>query len=94
MRELIVSKETLIWIVLTTITLFSWAVGSHHGMLFDDTFIEASVILILAFYKVRLVIMNFMEVGHAPATLKISCEAWVLVSCAALIAINSGQIPF
>lgn len=92
MRELIVSKETLIWIALTVITLFSWVVGAHHGMLFSDHFAESSAILILAFFKVRLVIMHFMEIGHAPRALKISCESWVLISCAGLLLANSGQL--
>ncbi len=92
MRELILSKETAIWLLLTAITFFSWAVGTHHGMLFADHFIESSAILILAFFKARLVIIHFMEVGHAPATLRVSCESWVLFSCVGLLLANSGQL--
>ncbi|WP_159239538.1 cytochrome C oxidase subunit IV family protein [Zhongshania aliphaticivorans] len=91
MRNLIFSKETAIWIVLMLISIFSWVVGINHGMLFEKAFLESAAILILAFFKVRLVIMHFMEVGHAPTTLKLSCEAWVFVSCIGLIIMTGGQ---
>jgi hypothetical protein len=91
MRNLIFSKETVIWIVLMLISIFSWVVGINHGMLFERAFLESAAILILAFFKVRLVIMYFMEVGHAPTTLRLSCEAWVFVSCIGLIIMTGGQ---
>jgi hypothetical protein len=91
MRNLIFSKETAIWIVLMLISIFSWVVGINHGMLFERAFLESAAILILAFFKVRLVIIHFMEVGHAPTTLKLSCEAWVFVSCIGLIIMTGGQ---
>lgn len=91
MRNLIFSKETVIWIVLMLISIFSWIVGINHGMLFEKAFLESAAILILAFFKVRLVIMHFMEVGHAPTTLKLSCEVWVFVSCIGLIIMTGGQ---
>ena len=92
MRNLIFSKETAIWIVLMLISIFSWVVGINHGMLFEKAFLESAAILILAFFKVRLVIMHFMEVGHAPTTLRLSCEAWVFVSCIGLIIMTGRQV--
>ncbi len=92
MKSLLYSKETLIWLVLMAITLVSWVVGTHHGAVFDQAFLEMSMIMILAFYKARLVILNFMEVNHAPATLKLSCEAWVIASCIMVLLGATGAV--
>lgn len=90
MRNLIFCKESLIWLALMLITFASWVLGTNHGILMNSAFIETSTILLLAFYKARLVIIHFMEVAHAPASLKVSCEAWVVGSCAMIIACSSG----
>ena len=50
----------------------------------DSAWIGTAVLLV-AFFKARMVLMIFMEVRDAPAALRWSCEAWVIVACAAVI---------
>ncbi|RYZ61970.1 MAG: hypothetical protein EOP08_12780, partial [Proteobacteria bacterium] len=44
--------------------------------------------LVVAFFKARLIILDFMEVRHAPLPLRIFCEAWVVLVGGALVAIT------
>ena len=44
-------------------------------------------LLVLAFFKVRLVIMHFMEVATAPLVLRLIFEAWLLIVCCVLLGI-------
>ena len=70
----------LAWSFLTLATLLSWWLEASVG----DAWVGTAVLLV-AFFKARLVLMIFMEVGSAPATLRWCCEAWVIVACAAVI---------
>ena len=92
MRALIYSRESLVWLVLMSITLVSWGLDWSHGQLLPDVRIEAVVIITLAFIKARLVLMHFMEAAHAPLQLRLPCEAWILLSGGVLIVLESGLI--
>ncbi|WP_275629430.1 cytochrome C oxidase subunit IV family protein [Pseudomonas sp. 273] len=92
MKALILSRETLVWLVLMAMTITSWVLAYTHGMLLPSARYEAVLILSLAFIKARLVLMHFMEAGHAPLQLRIPCEAWVLLSAGALILLESGLL--
>ena len=70
----------LTWLILTLATLLSWwldnaAAGNWIG----------TAVLLIAFFKARLVLMVFMEVRAAPAALRWCCEIWVIVACTAVI---------
>lgn len=69
------------WIVLSLLTLVSWWLDASV----DGAWIGTAVLLV-AFFKARLVLMEFMEVRSAPAGLRWVCEAWVVVACTAVIA--------
>lgn len=84
------NRETLVCAILLALTLISWAMGSHHGGLSSNINIEASLIVAIAFIKVRLVIQHFMEVASAPFFLKLSCDAWVFLSAGLVIAFLCG----
>jgi len=90
MRTLIYSRESIVWLVLMTITLCSWLLAWSHGQLLPNVRIEAVVIIALAFIKARLVLIHFMEAAHAPLQLRLPCEAWILLSGGALIVLESG----
>ncbi|SEE40451.1 cytochrome C oxidase subunit IV family protein [Pseudomonas migulae] len=90
MRALVYSRESLVWLVLMTITLCSWLLAWSHGQLLPNVRIEAVVIIALAFIKARLVLMHFMETAHAPLQLRLPCEAWILLSGSVLIVLESG----
>lgn len=92
LKNILLSRETVIVLTLMLVTALSFAIGLGHSGLFDSKLYQASTLLALAFIKVRLVIRYFMEVKNAPWELQISCDAWLLSSCVALIAINAGWL--
>lgn len=83
MRSLLLSRTTLIWFVLVAATALSWEMG--HGIGFSDTRHAGVAIIVVAFIKVRLVILEFMEIRQAPGFMRLVAEAWGLVVCAALV---------
>lgn len=83
MRELLLSRTTAIWFLLVAATLLSWEMG--HGVGFQDLRHAGVAILIIAFIKVRFVVLEFMEVRHAPIVLRVLTEAWSVVVCALLV---------
>jgi hypothetical protein len=68
------SKLVLLWILLVVITLLSWETAStaisHH--------VAATLVLILAFFKVRIIGLDFMELKTAPWPMRIGFDVWVV----------------
>ncbi|MEX1670947.1 cytochrome C oxidase subunit IV family protein [Zhongshania guokunii] len=83
MKSIFLQANTVIWAVLALATALSWYMGG------DASLNIPAVMLLIAFFKTRLVIMHFMEVNHAPLPLRIIGEAWGIVCCAALIVLYS-----
>lgn len=83
MHSLLVSRTTLIWGLLVGATVLSWEFG--HGIGFSEARHAGIAILIVAMVKVRLVILDFMEVRHAPIYMRIAGEAYCAVICAVLV---------
>jgi hypothetical protein len=84
MRELIQSRNTLVWLVLMTATAMSLLLGAHPGSA-DDPQLGSAVMLLVAFVKVRLVVVHFMEIHHAPWTLRWSADVSVASICTAVL---------
>ncbi len=85
MPSLLRRKITFVWLVLILATALSWQLG--HGFGFGDRYTYATVaIVIIAFIKVRLVFLDFMELRHAPLPLRLAFESWALVVGGTLIA--------
>lgn len=79
--HLLTRPTSLIWLALMAITI------ATTWWLSKDAFspVTATVAtFLLASFKVRLVIIHFMEVGHAPLPVRLFFEAWP-VGVAALI---------
>lgn len=85
MRDLIRSRATLIWALLVGATLLSWELG--HGLGVQDTRVAGSLILIVAMVKVRFVMLDFMEIRHAPPWMRIGAEVWTVGLAALLVAL-------
>jgi hypothetical protein len=83
MKSLFVSRATLIWGLLVGATLLSWEFG--HGIGFSDLTHAGIAIIVVAIVKVRMVILDFMEVRHAPVYMRIAGEAYCAVICGVLI---------
>jgi Prokaryotic Cytochrome C oxidase subunit IV len=65
---------TAVWALLVAATLTTWSVGG-----------VSVAVLVIAFVKVRLVGLYFMELRSAPIPLRLLFEGWVVVTCSVLI---------
>jgi hypothetical protein len=82
MMRLFISRPTIVWVVLLALTGLSWAVGHVYG---GSGMRYAGVcIIVVAFLKVRLVILEFMEIRHAPLPMRLAGEVWVIALCVTL----------
>lgn len=83
MSQLLLSRTTLVWFVLVAATLLSWELG--HGVGFDDMRHASAAIIVIAFVKARFVILDFMEIRHAPLWIRVTGEVWCVAVCAAVV---------
>lgn len=80
------NRITQVWLVLMLATGASWWLGTVNVVnTFASTAITTVLLMLVAFFKIRLVINYFMEVRHAPVALRILCEIWVVGVCGLLI---------
>lgn len=73
-------SPVLIWFVLMAATVASWWMSMNSsGDAKDFLTPEYAVlcILLVAWVKVRFVVLDFMEVRHAPLPLRLALEAWM-----------------
>ena len=84
-RIVLRTRISFVWLLLVLATLLSWGMG--HGVGLDDPAHIRATVIIVAFIKVRLVILDFMEIRHAPLAMRATAEAWILLVCAALLAL-------
>lgn len=85
------SKTTLVWLALLLLTALSWFITSDdHGLRYLSQSAITAILLGVAMFKARLVILHFMEIGEAPVALRLVFEAWVLLVYGALMAIYAG----
>lgn len=77
---LINDRVTYVWLLLAALTCLSWVLadGVEPASAEGAQFLAVGL-LALAFFKVRLVIMYFMEVLDAPRVLRALMEAWVVL---------------
>ncbi|PKI16190.1 cytochrome C oxidase subunit IV family protein [Colwellia sp. 12G3] len=75
--------DLILWLVLVLFTLLSWILG--HDFTAIDTKILSIIILIIGFIKVRIVLMNFMEIKTAPRYLRWFMDGWCLGVCGLLL---------
>ncbi|CDO90239.1 hypothetical protein AWC29_26645 [Mycobacterium triplex] len=85
MSALLRTPATAVWVLLITATGVSWALGTQHGM--HGHQLASVIILLIAFVKVRLVGMYFMELREAPNVLRGLFEAYCLIVCALLLGV-------
>ena len=64
-----------IWALLVAATLGSWTLGGGHGV----------ALIAVAFVKVRLVGLYFMELRAAPVALRVAFEGWVVAAAGILV---------
>jgi heme/copper-type cytochrome/quinol oxidase subunit 4 len=71
------TPATAIWAVLIFATVVSWTLGSENG--FHDHKQVSVIILLIAFIKLRLIGLYFMELRSAPRVLHGLFETYCLV---------------
>ena len=79
---------TVVWAGLIGMTVLSWLLSttSVGGMTGGDDRMYATVaILLVSFFKARLVILHFMEVRTAPLPLRLICEIWTFGTASGLV---------
>lgn len=85
MASLLRTRITLVWFLLVSATALSWEMG--HGVGFADVRHASVAIIVVAFVKVRFVILDFMEIRNAPLFMRIVGETWCVVVCTALVSL-------
>jgi cytochrome c oxidase subunit IV len=71
-------RLTIVWAVLTMITVVSWLTARDGGAAHVVNATVTVVVLLIAAVKTHLVIWHFMEVRRAPPWLKITTGSWVI----------------
>jgi hypothetical protein len=80
-------RLAIVWLVLTAMTLaYIWLDQSAD----DDGVYKASTVvtvsaIVIALVKVRIIFREFMEVRHAPASLRRLTDGWVVLMAAFLL---------
>ena len=82
MRDVLFNRLSLVWLILVGVTVLAWEAG--HGMV-DDLDLARAAVIGVAFFKVRYVILDFMEIRHAPVAMRMVGELWTVLVCAVLI---------
>jgi heme/copper-type cytochrome/quinol oxidase subunit 4 len=84
------SRLRLVCALLTGVTLLSWWLGVRGGekALSPDAAITVAVLLIAAL-KVRVILWEFMELRHAPASLRRFADIFLIVLIAVLLALHT-----
>lgn len=88
MKQLIRQRATVSFALMLSVTLISyWLVVGHGGSALGEgpPLIWTSMI-VLAFVKVRWVMLDFMELRSAPIGLRALYEGWAVAMAAVLIA--------
>lgn len=77
-------RISLIWLLLIAATITSSMLGNDHVA--GNVTLASTIVIFVAFVKVRLVGLYFMELRGAPASLRYIFEAYCLVVCTTVIA--------
>jgi hypothetical protein len=85
MTSLIRNPLTIVWALLTTVTIASSLVALDGGASHQINTTVTTVVLLIAAVKALLVIWHFMEVRRAPVWLKATTSGWVLALFALLL---------
>jgi hypothetical protein len=90
-EPLLPTRTLVVWGALVLATLLSWYLGTDHGLSSrDGQSIATSIVLVVAFVKIRFIASDFMELRHAPAGLRRAFDLWVVVVCLTLVGFYLG----
>jgi len=78
MTALIRNPLTIVWALLTTVTIASSLIALDGGAAHQINTTVTTAVLLIAAVKAYLVIRHFMEVRRAPVWLKATTSGWVV----------------
>jgi hypothetical protein len=78
MTSLIRNPLTIVWALLTTVTIASSLIAVDGGASHQINTTVTTVVLLIAAFKAQMVIRHFMEVRRAPVWLKVTASGWVV----------------
>lgn len=78
MTSLIRNPLTIVWALLTIVTVASSLIATDGGASHQINTTVTTIVLLIAAFKAHMVIRHFMEVRHAPVWLKATTSGWVL----------------
>jgi hypothetical protein len=85
MTSLIRNPLTVVWALLTMVTVTSSLIALDGGAAHQINTTVTTVVLLIAAVKAFLVIWHFMEVRRAPVWLKATTTGWVVALFALLL---------
>jgi Prokaryotic Cytochrome C oxidase subunit IV len=91
--SLLRSPLTIVWALLTTVTIASSLISLDGGAAHQINTTVTTVVLLIAAVKAQLVIAYFMEVRGAPVWLKVTTSGWVLGLFTLLIGFYFAALP-
>lgn len=84
MSELLREPATRVWLLLMAATILTTWVLTKDGL---PARVATVAIVLIAAIKVRLVLLHFMELLHAPLPLRLVFETWTLAVTGAIVAL-------
>lgn len=84
MSELLRDPATRVWLLLMAATILTTWVLAKDGL---PAQVATVAIVVIAAIKVRLVLLHFMELRHAPLPLRLVFETWTLAVTGAIVAL-------
>lgn len=79
-------RLSLVFVLLTGVTILSWWLGAGGGrQAFSPHAGITAAVLLIAAIKVRMIAWEFMELRHAPAIVRRIADAWLALLVAVLL---------
>ena len=91
--KLFKTRLTWIWLLLVILTCVSWETVQEVAWI-QERHVGGVLVILIAFFKVRLIVLDFMEVRHAPIALRIAAETWIVLCCAGVVGMFRWGAPF
>jgi heme/copper-type cytochrome/quinol oxidase subunit 4 len=79
------------WALLVALTFLSFESGITGS---QGAGFAATLVIIVALIKIRVVVMHFMEVKYAPLSLRGPLEVWIIVLGVTILAVWHGLIGY
>lgn len=85
LKDILRAPFTIVWLVLIGATLTSWYFGTGHGI--DNHAAITTLVMVVAFIKMRFVGLYFMELRDAPIQLRSLFEGYCIIVCSIILGI-------